>query len=36
MLENQKEKELEKSQTMLVQFKEVMEDHKDVSLSEIL
>jgi hypothetical protein len=36
MLENHKEKESEKAQTMLVQLKEVMDDHKDVSLSEIL
>jgi hypothetical protein len=31
MLENQKEKESEKAQTMLVQLKEAMDDHKDVS-----
>jgi hypothetical protein len=36
MLENHKEKEIEKSQTMLVQLKEAMDGHKDVSLSEIL
>jgi hypothetical protein len=36
MLENHKEKESEKARTMLVQLKEVMDDHKDVSLSEIL
>jgi hypothetical protein len=36
MLENQKEKESEKAQTMLVQLKEAMDDHKDVSLPEIL
>ena len=33
MLENHKEKE---SKTMLVQLKEVMDDHRDISLSEIL
>jgi hypothetical protein len=33
MLENQKEKESEKDQTML---KEVMDDHRDISLPEIL
>jgi hypothetical protein len=33
MLENQKEKESEKAQTML---KEVMDDHRDISLPEIL
>jgi hypothetical protein len=36
MLENQKEKEFEKYHTMLVQLKEVVDDHKDVSLSDIL
>jgi predicted DNA binding CopG/RHH family protein len=36
MLENNKEKESEKSQTMLLQFKETMNDHKDVSLPEFL
>jgi hypothetical protein len=36
MLENHKEKESEKSQTMLSQLKEMMNDHKDVSLPEIL
>jgi hypothetical protein len=36
MLENQKEKESKKAQTMFVQLKEAMDDHKDVSLSEIL
>jgi hypothetical protein len=36
ILENHKEKESEKSQTMLVQLKEVMDDHKDINLPEIL
>jgi hypothetical protein len=36
MLGNHKEKELEKSQTMLVQLKEVMDYHRDISLPEIL
>jgi hypothetical protein len=36
MLENHKEKESEKVQTTLVQLKEMMNDHKDVSLPEIL
>jgi hypothetical protein len=31
-LENQKEKESEKYQTMLVQLKEEMNDHRDISL----
>jgi hypothetical protein len=33
MLENHKEKE---SETMLVQLKEVMDDHRDISLPDIL
>ena len=36
MLENHKEKELEKGQNMLLQLKEMMDVHKDVSLPEIL
>jgi hypothetical protein len=37
MLENHKDKESNKeSETMLVKLKEAMDDHKDVSLSEIL
>jgi hypothetical protein len=36
MLENQKEKGSEEVQTTLVQFKETMNDHNDVSLPEIL
>ena len=36
MLENQKEKESKKAQTMLVQLKETMDDHKDSTLLEIL
>jgi hypothetical protein len=36
MLENHKEKESEKAQTMLLQLKETMDVHKDVSLPEIL
>ena len=36
ILENHKEKESEKAQTMIVQLKEVVDDHKDVSLSDIL
>jgi hypothetical protein len=36
MLENKKEKESEKSHTVLVQLKELMDDHKDVSLLGIL
>jgi hypothetical protein len=36
MLESHKEKELEKVQTTLVQLKEMMDVHKDVSLPEIL
>jgi hypothetical protein len=36
MLGNHKEKESEKSQTMLSQLKETMNNHKDVSLPEIL
>jgi hypothetical protein len=36
MLENDKENESEKAQTMLVHLKEAMDNHKDVSLSEIL
>jgi hypothetical protein len=36
MLENYKEKESEKYQTMLLQLKETMNDHKDVILPEIL
>jgi hypothetical protein len=36
MLENHKEKESEKSQTMLLLLKETMNDHKDASLPEIL
>jgi hypothetical protein len=35
MLENHREKESEKAQTMLLQLKETM-NHKDVSLPEIL
>jgi hypothetical protein len=33
MLENHKKKE---SETMLLQLKEVMDDHRDISLPEIL
>jgi hypothetical protein len=36
MLENHKEKELEKYHTMLSQLKEIMNGHKYVSLPEIL
>jgi hypothetical protein len=36
MLENHKEKESDKVQTMLLQLKETMDVHKDVSLPEIL
>jgi hypothetical protein len=36
MLENHKEKESKKAQTMLLQLTETMNDHKDVSLLEIL
>jgi hypothetical protein len=36
MLKNHQEKESEKDQTMLVQLKEAMNDHKDTSLPEIL
>jgi len=36
MLENHKEKESEKSQVMLLQFKEMMNVHKNVSLQEII
>ena len=36
MLENHKKKESKKAQTMLSQLKEMMNDHKDVSLLEIL
>jgi hypothetical protein len=36
MLENHKEKGSEKAQTMLLQLKEMMDVHKDVSLPEIL
>jgi hypothetical protein len=36
ILENNQENEFEKSQTMLSQLKETMNDHKDVSLPEIL
>jgi hypothetical protein len=36
MLENHKEKEPEKSQIMLVQLNEAINDHKDVSLPEIM
>jgi hypothetical protein len=36
MLENHKEKESKKDQTMLVQLKEMMDDHKDFSLPEII
>jgi hypothetical protein len=36
MLNNHQEKESKKSHTMLVQLKEVMNDHKDFSLSNIL
>jgi hypothetical protein len=36
MLENHKEKESEKYHTMLLQLKEMMDYHKDVSLPEIL
>jgi hypothetical protein len=35
-LDNHKEKESEKAQTMLSQLKETMNDHKDVSLPKIL
>ena len=36
MLENQKENESQKSQTLLVQLKEIMDDHRDISLPKIL
>ena len=36
VLENHKEKESEKSQSMLLHLKEMMDVHKDVSLPEIL
>jgi hypothetical protein len=36
ILENHKEKESKKAQTMLVQLKEAMNNHKDISLPEIL
>jgi hypothetical protein len=36
MLENHKDKKLEKAQTTLLQLKEMMDVHKDVSLPEIL
>jgi hypothetical protein len=36
MLENHQENESEKAQTMLSQLKEMMNDHKGVSLPEIL
>ena len=36
MLENHKEKESEKAQTMLLQLKETMDVHKHTSLLEIL
>jgi hypothetical protein len=36
MLENHKEKESKKSQTMMSQLKETMSDHKDVNLPEIM
>jgi hypothetical protein len=36
ILENHKEKELEKSQTTLLHLKETMDAHKDISLPEIL
>jgi hypothetical protein len=36
ILENHKEKELDKSQTMLVQLKEAMNNHTYISLPEIL
>jgi hypothetical protein len=36
LLENQKEKELEKYHTMLVQLKEEMDDHRNIGLPEIL
>jgi hypothetical protein len=36
ILENHKDKELEKSQTMLIQLKEAMNNHKYIGLPEIL
>ena len=36
MFENHKEKESEKSQVMLLQFKEMMNVHKDINVPEIL
>jgi hypothetical protein len=36
ILEDHKEKESNKVQTTLVQLKEAMNDHKDVSLPEVL
>jgi hypothetical protein len=36
MLKNHQKNESEKAQTMLLQLKETMNDHKDVSLPDIL